>query len=330
MSAAGQSHLQQLQQQQQQQRTEFFRLPAMNSLQEALATIISLRQERDRLLGEPDLFDEEEEEDEDEDDDYQPEDEDGDELLHRYAAAFPRRGMLLLNELRSLLRQRQGCKLFDESEPFAHLRTEKQLERELDGEELQGMMLFFNYLYPFQEGPEKREAWKNVGAATSTTTTTETEMEMEMEMDTTETRSKENEKRRVFALLNDYRTLIRVRMHPVQHLYLDTKVLDDSRSAYDLQKRLGERRLRGALRLFHYAHPENVHFASQPISFTILFGAPPSAASSSFTPPPQRLLSLSGRRQQSPATAPPGSSGGRTSAASRSRASVASRSLFAP
>ncbi len=148
------------------------------------------------------------------------------------------KGLSLMEELREQTRQREPT--FPWENLFQDIHNDKDLRTVFSEKELQGLMLMFNYLYPVSGDVQEREM-----------------------------KEKNERYGRIYMLLDDFRTYIRIRMHPVQTEFLSTRPFEKAECAYDLRKSLGTERLRGALRLFNFFHPHEVqHGSTEPISFT--------------------------------------------------------------
>jgi len=97
--------------------------------------------------------------------------------------------------------------------PFENIESEKELWKKFSEEDLQGMMMMYHYIHPKDEPIiEGKEKGINI--------------------------------------LNQLRATVRIKMHPIEYLYL-LDPFDEVATAIDLRKSLGKR-LRGALYVFDY------------------------------------------------------------------------------
>ena len=189
------------------------------------------------------------------------------------------RGLSLMEELRSQMAQRNELEL---SNPFTNVQTGryKELFSLIDDAELQGSMMMFSYMHNCEDNDLVKHSQDNSAS------------------------------NHVLSLLDELRSYIQLRMHPVQDDYISTELFENCDSAYDLKTKLGDRRLRGALTVFNILHPEEVKAAgTAPISFTLFYGPPPrSPAHGRLADSPIRNRSATPSRQphhRTPATAPP-------------------------
>lgn len=207
----------------------------------------------------------------------------------------PPRGILLLDELREIHRQR-GRQLspWARTEVFEEVRTAKDFWRVFaDDEEAQGVLLAYNYMFPHvddeADDKDQRRSWMRM-ATDDQPNGEEDDPNKENGSSAAGNHSADNDqqgRRRQVKLLHevlqDVRRYIQMRMHPVQEKYLGSgpDQFDEAGSGFNLQTALGASRTRGALRLFHFFHPQPVESGmGEPISFTIILGPPPSASPS--------------------------------------------------